>query len=1305
MEKIGNIDKNGYFDTLPFEIDIPSPEAGSPESTGILLSTLWNQSGTISIGGNTSIAYNEYTPIDPTTSKHSVTGCTNTAAAQIIYYFIEKKGLELSLTLKNSDAYTSTKDSITIAVKADGTTSGTVSFATVNSRLGSYQLDSAECAAALLYACGVVQQAKYSSAATSTGWKADLFYRAGFQSVNKLYMGGVSTVYYWGTTDTSGKVTISDAGYEVLIENLQAGRPVGTSYPGHALVIDGYDAENDLFHINFGWGNSSSTRWYTRDEMHEQGYYEFVYDLFTERIETFTVTDSRVYGTGTMVRAFEQAGSIIGGNTVVFSSAVSGKSVQLTEYINLKDSTTIRDFNMTVTVTDARNFSWGTAFYAEAGSIADFENFGGALIVNTGMSTNVAVYCYQGTRLSFSADNTLIYGGSYSVGGNYVSGATTVLNAMRTARDNGTAPDAFVTDSVSYSFYGTEGDDTIVLDGRSLVVGDIYFRGGSDTIAVTGNSRLYGDISGDGHTNISITVDSTSSITGLLYSKSDICFVLNSTADDHELFHINTNVYNIYSHATVSVDITDAQAGSYILFAADYGASSAERLNRIALTVTGSGEADYTLCGNGTATSKYADVVYEDRKLKLNVKVAPSSLLPKVVSVYADTTALTCNSVTVYATFNSNTKNAQYSLNGSTWNTYSSSGVVMSANGTVYFRGSDGAGRTSDVVSYTVDNIDKVAPTKPTAAADTTAPTDQNVTVRAIFSGDTVHAQYSFNRSVWRDYTTGVVMSTNGTVYFRGIDEAGNISEVTSYTVSNIDKVAPVKPTAAADTTEPTNQNVTVTATFSADTATMQYSLNGEKWRSYTTCVVMSANGTVYFRGIDEVGNVSDVAKYVVSNIDKVAPVITLTGDNTSAVRRTALSASVDDGSALRYRVNGGGWCEYTEPITVDANAVYEFTATDAVGNTGSASMTFANILPKFPENLTGTASALSWSPSGAERYIVEYSIDNFEHMVSVKVSGSALSALKLPEGNYQWRVMGEGDETSVQGKNVTSPAAAAAPQFVRATADGVSDLIFARADGVWGDRYFAMHLGSEDWQGTLETVSLEGRGRIADLYFGSEDANVLYLTDAENGDALFVDDVYTALPSSVKEKQSRIARIDEIRAGAGDDVIDMTSRCFKYAGGGVIARGGAGNDTIWANKGDNMLFGDAGNDRLVGASGNDVLAGGVGDDRMHGGGGSDIFTFGANWGADTVEQLADGTVTLWFASGSEDNWNVSTLTYTDGSNSVAVSGVSAEKVTLKFGDDGSAQFAALAEQGAFADATSEKIFEDKSKGFIAAVL
>ena len=118
------------------------------------------------------------------------------------------------------------------------------------------------------------------------------------------------------------------------------------------------------------------------------------------------------------------------------------------------------------------------------------------------------------------------------------------------------------------------------------------------------------------------------------------------------------------------------------------------------------------------------------------------------------------------------------------------------------------------------------------------------------------------------------------------------------------------------------------------------------------------------------------------------------------------------------------------------------------------------------------------------------------------------------------------------------------------------------------------------------------------------------------------------------------------------------------------------------------MLFGNAGNDRLVGASGNDILAGGSGNDSMHGGGGNDIFCFCSNWGSDTVEQLDSGSVTLWFETGSESNWDAESLTYSDGTNTVTVSG--SVNVTLRFGAG------ADLPAGSFEEETTRKVFEDK---------
>ena len=350
--------------------------------------------------------------------------------------------------------------------------------------------------------------------------------------------------------------------------------------------------------------------------------------------------------------------------------------------------------------------------------------------------------------------------------------------------------------------------------------------------------------------------------------------------------------------------------------------------------------------------------------------------------------------------------------------------------------------------------------------------------------------------------------------------------------------------------------------------------------------------------------------------------------------------------------------------------------------------------------NAVGTSSMLSWDSAGDASYEVEFSNNGFKGVLRLETDACGVELYGLSAGSYVWHVKAVGKyESDWSNKNTFTAKRVSQPQLLAAAEDGVGDLFFGRTLTLWSGGFFAEHLGMRGvWEGTGERVALRGKNRITDIFLGSDDANLLVLTDDADGDALFLDDIYSAFPEA--EQQARVARIDEIRAGAGDDIVDLTSQRFAYAGGDMTVRGGDGNDTIWANSGNNVLFGDAGDDRLIGSDGNDVIAGGIGDDSMHGGGGDDVFTFGTNWGNDTVEQLSAGSVTLWFKSGSDDNWNAETLTYTDGINSVTVSGVTADKVTLKFGAEEG--YDALASLGAFTDATSEKIFGDTTKGLLA---
>ena len=431
---------------------------------------------------------------------------------------------------------------------------------------------------------------------------------------------------------------------------------------------------------------------------------------------------------------------------------------------------------------------------------------------------------------------------------------------------------------------------------------------------------------------------------------------------------------------------------------------------------------------------------------------------------------------------------------------------------------------------------------------------------------------------------------------------------------------------------------------------------------------------------------------------------LTVDGTETEGMYALAEGAAEFDGEIVVRNASGQNYGTFAVGETVRIGEVcYTLNLTDSL-----LSVTVWEPAPP-PEDPVGTADGVSWKASGADGYVVEYSTDNFEHVIHVVTTGNAVDTPDLPAGTYQWRVKEDAEYSEwAVGEAIVSEVEPGAPKVVRSNEDGNNDLFFAAPDGMWSGIYYAQHVGSvnDGWGGTNEIVSAKGKGKIQNLFFGSADPNVLCLSDDANGDAIFVDDIYTDLPEEIAENTARLFKIHEIRAGAGSDIVDMTSQRFEYTGGGLIIRGGDGNDTIWANKGDNWLFGDAGNDRIVGASGNDVIAGGIGNDSMHGGGGNDVFAFCDNWGVDTVEQLASGTVTLWFDHGSLENWNAETLTYIyiEGICSVTVSGVSADRITLKFGDDGSDQFAALSDAGAFDAFTSQRIFEESGTGILASL-
>lgn len=197
-----------------------------------LLKSLWDQGE----------PYNEMCPMD--NGKRSVTGCAATSTAMVFHYWKYPSGISTQLP-----GYT-TK---TRKIHVDPLSPTTFEWNDMlNSYSGSYTSAQAKAVAKLMRYVGQAEEMDYTSSASGASQSSTL--RAA------LTFGYDSDADILGKkNDESGVVYYSDVNWAAMLQyELSQGRPliymgVSKSNSGHAFNLDGYDANNDTYHINFGW--------------------------------------------------------------------------------------------------------------------------------------------------------------------------------------------------------------------------------------------------------------------------------------------------------------------------------------------------------------------------------------------------------------------------------------------------------------------------------------------------------------------------------------------------------------------------------------------------------------------------------------------------------------------------------------------------------------------------------------------------------------------------------------------------------------------------------------------------------------------------------------------------------------------------------------------------------------------------------------------------------------------------------------------------------------------------------------------
>lgn len=371
-------------------------------------------------------------------------------------------------------------------------------------------------------------------------------------------------------------------------------------------------------------------------------------------------------------------------------------------------------------------------------------------------------------------------------------------------------------------------------------------------------------------------------------------------------------------------------------------------------------------------------------------KTAP---VPPVLT--PDTVSPTNGSVNVSISYPIDANIMQYKIGTDrSWSNYSAP-LVVSSNVTIYASAQDIAGNWSSESSLTVSNIDTTPPVAPTFTASTTELTNQDVSISINYSNDSILRQYKISDSgTWTDYNSPISLSSNSTVYGRSSDNAGNWSSEVNYVISNIDTTSPEIPTFNASTTEPTNQPVTISISYSPDSVVKQYRLgiNGI-WTDYTSLISVDSNDTIYGKAADSAGNWTTEESYQVVNIDKTAPTDPIfTASETNPTNQNVNLDIIfsDDSSIKQYKIGfSGEWIAYTSSIMFTTNNTIYARASDNAGNwTPEVNYEVSNIDSTPPEIPTFSVST-TLPTNQPVTLTISYSSDSMVKQYKIGVSGT----------------------------------------------------------------------------------------------------------------------------------------------------------------------------------------------------------------------------------------------------------------------------------------------------------------------------
>lgn len=328
--------------------------------------------------------------------------------------------------------------------------------------------------------------------------------------------------------------------------------------------------------------------------------------------------------------------------------------------------------------------------------------------------------------------------------------------------------------------------------------------------------------------------------------------------------------------------------------------------------------------------------------------------------------------------------------------------------GNSQFRSPTGLWVTPDDTVYVADAdnhrvqvfaIDGTPPVTTCDAPDSWQNSDVEVTLAATDSqSDIDKTYYRINGGGWVEYAGPFTVSDEGetTIDYYSVDVAGN-TETEKIATVKIDKTAPATTNDAPSGWKKTPFVVKLEATDAlSGVATTEYSLDGVSWLPYTDGIDVATDGewVIYFRSVDEAGNVEDTSSVTV-RLDTKPPAVGVTGVGNSGVYTGPTIPKVtcgDPTATLVITLNGKPYVPGT-PVSAVGSYTLRIQATDPAGNVTVVEVKFqiiaAPVVQRVNVMRVGAASSAAaavrfsadaWKQSN---YVIIARIDDYADSVS----------------------------------------------------------------------------------------------------------------------------------------------------------------------------------------------------------------------------------------------------------------------------------------------------------------------------------